>query len=194
MGVGKSTLVGAIACEYGLPIYAEHFRQIPYWKDSYTGKNPDFMKMQIAFLVQYLRNIESMKRAEHFIADNQFYAGPVFVHAQHMMNLLSDTDYEVYMQFFRVLNLRFPREVTTIVISDSPQAILGRVRSRSRKEEASVELEYIDALCKSWELFTKGGIPCGDVPETIVIKVGNLAEGAIPKTITDLLVKERSIV
>ena len=194
MGVGKSTICSAIIKETGFKLIKEQFLDNPYWADSLSGKNPQFYKMQIEFMTQYITNLTYLKENpyEDIILDAQFVSGLAFSTVQAELGLIDEVDYQSYKKRFIALSRLMAsdlRKVEHVLLIDSPENVHQRVISREREEEKTTTREQVELICSKFvELPNIMKMICG--LEIKVIDVEGLKEGQIPIEIKNILKRE----
>jgi deoxyadenosine/deoxycytidine kinase len=188
MGVGKSEASIELARRRGVMLVEENYRDNPYWAETISGAKPQFMKMQIAFMNQYLENVSRVKSAEitRAVFDNQIIAGPAFVNAQTVLGMISQVDADVYLDRFRLMMAfigDYVRQIDHVIMLDDPKKIIGRVKLRAvenREEESDVPEALIYELHRQF-LSLKGYLAKEFSVGSRIVTLGDTKRGDLPK-------------
>ena len=184
MGVGKSTIVEAIKNKWDIPTITEKFEDNPYWGDAYAGKNPEFLKMQISFMNQYIENFIMLSdhQALSIVMDNQFLSGYAFVMAQYAEGMINAKDMRTYVTRHHLLCCVFLpvlKSIRHFILVDSERSILKKILNRDREQEDSISLSYLKNLNYHFRALSDR-MAAGHNLTVPLINVGGLKEGTIP--------------
>ena len=204
MGVGKTTLIASMkryleAKGIMVKVYYERFADNPYWRDMYINQNnPDPLKLQIAFMNQYIENVIDISNIDQMlenapeivIMDQQLYAGLRFARTQNSIGLMNDTDFEQYKIRYHLIQKllnqigtdtkRVIDSMYDFVIDDSAENIQKKIEERDRPEEKNLPEGFVSSLSSNFaELASRQGF--------IRIDGASFEKGEIPTEILTLL-------
>lgn len=190
MGIGKTTILEETIRRYHGSYVKERFEDNPYWKAAYAGEEPEFLKMQIEFMTQYIKTINDVLSDrddddEKLILDQFFYTWP-FIMTQNKMGLINDVDKECYLRRWRVLKKAFKDKlvkVKNIILIDKSENIFKKIKERNREAEAGLTFEFINCLNN---FFTHPEYLASFVGGPTIVNVENLEKGDIPFEIEKL--------
>jgi len=202
MGIGKTTVIEAIAKEYNGRIIPEQFENNPYWKAAYAGEQPEFLKMQIQFMNQYIETLLMLSHEDHegklIILDQCFYTLP-FIMTQNALGLINDVDKDCYLQRWALLRRTFMPvlgEIANVILWDTNKNIYKKLQDRGREAEKGIPFdfiqkmsacfrspEYMETFVSSYLIRSEMGWESG----VVTTSVCGLEKGEIPGDIRELL-------
>ncbi len=150
MGIGKTTIIENIKKKYEVTVLPEQFEDNPYWQDAYAGKEPEFLKMQIEFMNQYIDNLLFVEAFEEgtIILDQCFYTLP-YVWTQSALGLINEKDFNCYLRRWNLLKrLLFDKLLLlhSFILWDSSENIYKKIQDRGREEERNLPFEFINKM------------------------------------------------
>jgi deoxyguanosine kinase len=111
--------------------------------DFYADRERWALGMQLAFLIpryEQLRTIP-LSRSRPVVADYTQAKDPIFARA-----LLHDREVELYERLSAGLDASVSRPDLTVYLDARNDVLPDRIRRRNRPYEASIDVEYLDAL------------------------------------------------
>ena len=142
IGVGKSTLVGILAEEFGWQPYYELVADHPYLDDYYADRERWGFHSQIWFLSQrYEQHQEIADTPVSVCQDRSIYEDyEVFVKGLLEQRIFSHRDFRTYRRLFQSLTQ-----------SITPPTLQERINGRSRSYERAIPIDYLAQLNRRYE-------------------------------------------
>lgn len=148
IGVGKSTLVGLLAEEWGWQPYYEIAEEHPYLTDYYGDRMRWGFHSQIWFLAQrYEQHQAIAEEVRPLCQDRSIYEDyEVFVKSLRDQGILAERDFRTYQKLFFTL-VRGIRPPTLLVYlrADLP-TLRTRIGGRARGYEQEIPSVYLESL------------------------------------------------
>jgi deoxyadenosine/deoxycytidine kinase len=153
IGVGKSTLVGILAEEFGWQPYYELVAEHPYLDDYYADRERWGFHSQIWFLSQrYEQHQEIADTPVSVCQDRSIYEDyEVFVKGLLEQGILSHRDFRTYRRLFYALVRGVTPPTLLIYLRASMSTLLERINSRSRPYEGAIPDAYLEQLNRRYE-------------------------------------------
>ena len=162
IGVGKSTLTQDLAQALGFDPILEEVVGNPYLADFYKDMGKYGAMMQIWLLNHRFRQHRefvariSLGKIKGVVQDRTIWEDTIFARMlnQHPDKLISDKDYNTYLDLFDNMVLRelvFPQIM--IYLDCSPETAIKRINSRGRMMESAVSLDYLRMLKENYDQF-----------------------------------------
>jgi deoxyadenosine/deoxycytidine kinase len=165
IGVGKSTLTKKLAKALDFEAVQEDAFSNPYLPKFYQDMGSYVFRMQIWFLNHRVRQHRRLAAKIHsgksrgIVKDRTVWEDRVFAKMfnQGPSQLLSSIDYRTYLEIFDCMMGEDPSLPELLLYLDcKPETAFRRMRTRGRKSEKSaVDLNYLKALRKAYEMFLK---------------------------------------
>lgn len=174
IGSGKTTLTGLLTNRFGWVAHYESVDENPYMTDFYNNMNRWSFNIQVYFLTQRFKSIQSIQWTNSpsatVIQDRTIYED-VYIFAENLvsMGLMSARDYKTYLDLFSLMNSFIRQPDLIIYLKASVQTLLHNIRQRNRSFEVDIDIHYLERLNESYERWAdsyKG--------EMLVIDVDNL--------------------
>lgn len=153
IGVGKSTLVGILAEEFGWQPYYELVADHPYLDDYYAEQERWGFHSQIWFLSQrYEQHLEIADTPISVCQDRSIYEDyEVFVKGLLEQQIVSHRDFRTYRRLFHSLTQSITPPTLLVYLNASVPTLLERINGRSRPYERAIPAEYLAQLNRRYE-------------------------------------------
>jgi deoxyadenosine/deoxycytidine kinase len=153
IGVGKSTLVGILAEEFGWQPYYELVAEHPYLDDYYADRERWGFHSQIWFLSQrYEQHLEIADTPVSVCQDRSIYEDyEVFVKGLLEQRIFSHRDFRSYRRLFHALVRGVTPPTLLVYLRATVPTLLGRINGRSRPYERAIPAEYLEHLNRRYD-------------------------------------------
>ncbi|MFN8570206.1 MAG: deoxynucleoside kinase [Kouleothrix sp.] len=153
IGVGKSTLVGILAEEFGWQPYYELVADHPYIDDYYEDRERWGFHSQIWFLSQrYEQHLEIADTPIAVCQDRSIYEDyEVFVKGLLEQRIFSHRDFRTYRRLFQSLTRSLTAPTLLVYLHASVPTLLERINGRSRPYERTIPAEYLAQLNRRYD-------------------------------------------
>jgi deoxyadenosine/deoxycytidine kinase len=153
IGVGKSTLVGILAEEFGWQPYYELVADHPYLDDYYKDRERWGFHSQIWFLTQrFDQHLEIEDTPTSVLQDRSIYEDyEVFVKGLLEQGIFSHRDFRTYRRLFQALTQRISPPTLLVYLQASVPTLLTRINGRNRPSEAGIPVEYLTQLNRRYD-------------------------------------------
>lgn len=146
VGVGKSTLTGALAKRLNFQTSLEKVDHNPYLEKFYHDFERWSFHLQIYFLAERFKEQKKMfEMGGGFVQDRSIYEDTgIFAKMHADQGTMSKTDYETYTSLYEamVMTPYFPHPDVLIYIEGSLPSILARIKERGREMEIQTDVSY----------------------------------------------------
>lgn len=146
VGVGKSTLTGALAKRLNFQTSLEQVDHNPYLEKFYHDFERWSFHLQIYFLAERFKEQKKMfEMGGGFVQDRSIYEDTgIFAKMHADQGTMSKTDYETYTSLYEamVMTPYFPHPDVLIYIEGSLPSILARINERGREMEIQTDVSY----------------------------------------------------
>lgn len=146
VGVGKSTLTGALAKRLNFQTSLEQVDHNPYLEKFYHDFERWSFHLQIYFLAERFKEQKKMfEMGGGFVQDRSIYEDTgIFAKMHADQGTMSKTDYETYTSLYEamVMTPYFPHPDVLIYIEGSLPSILTRIKERGREMEIQTDVSY----------------------------------------------------
>lgn len=153
IGVGKSTLVGILAEEFGWQPYYELVADHPYLDDYYTDQERWGFHSQIWFLSQRFEQHQEIADTPVSVCqDRSIYEDyEVFVKGLLEQGIFSHRDFRTYRRLFQALVRNVTPPTLLVYLRASVPTLLERINGRSRPYERTIPAAYLEQLNRRYE-------------------------------------------
>ncbi|HUJ31026.1 MAG TPA: deoxynucleoside kinase [Candidatus Acidoferrum sp.] len=143
IGAGKTTLAQLLALHLNATLILEDVDGNAFLPDFYRDKDRWALGTQLAFLISRYEQLRTIppSRNRPVVADYTQAKDPIFARA-----LLHDREVELYERVSAGLDASIFRPDLTVYVDARNDVLLDRIRRRNRPYEASIDVEYLDAL------------------------------------------------
>ena len=152
IGVGKTTLSKLLAKELAARTVLEEFEDNPFLREFYRDKDRVAFQTQIYFLLARYKQQEALRQHDLFsravVSDYLFAKDRIFAY----MNL-SEPELQLYEKIYDLLRPNLVQPDLVIYLQARPEVLVRRLRKRGRDFEMSVQVDYLEELMRSYNLF-----------------------------------------
>jgi len=140
LGAGKTTLAKALANKLESHLILETFRNNPFLKDLYADKIESKFPAEVFFLMERFEQLspEIFDNNDLIIADYLIDKTSLFAAIN-----LEEKEIKLFQRIFSTVKNQITTPHALVYIEQSPEEAFKHVRSRGRKLEAEVSLEYL---------------------------------------------------
>jgi len=157
VGAGKSTIANKISEYLGYKIISEPIDDNPYFLDSYKDMKNNGFKMQVYMLTERSKQLISANNLKDVIFDRTLLEDPIFVAAQHDLQLFNDIDFKTYNDFYEYViipTLAQRNEFDLLIyLKVTTNKAIERIKLRGREYELNVPKEYWERLNHRYDDF-----------------------------------------
>ncbi|PNQ84861.1 deoxynucleoside kinase [Paenibacillus polymyxa] len=150
VGVGKSTLTGALASRLGFKTSLEQVDHNPYLEKFYHDFERWSFHLQIYFLAERFKEQKNIfLSGGGFVQDRSIYEDTgIFAKMHADQGTMNPTDYETYTSLFEAMVMTpfFPHPDVLIYLEGSLPSILSRIEERGREMEIQTERSYWEQM------------------------------------------------
>lgn len=148
IGVGKSTLVEALAEAFGWQPYFELVADHPYLDDFYADKHRWGFHSQMWFLAQrFEQQREIADTPIAVIQDRSIYEDyEVFAKGLLEQGIMSHRDFRTYRKLYQALIQSTTPPTVLVYLRASVPRLLERIKGRARPSEQAIGAEYLEQL------------------------------------------------
>jgi len=147
IGAGKTTLAQLLALHLGATLILEDVDGNAFLPDFYADRERWALGAQLAFLISRYEQLRTIppSRSKPVVSDYTQAKDPIFARA-----LLHDREVELYERLSVGLDASVSRPDLTVYVDARNDVLLDRIRRRNRPYEASIDVEYLDALREAY--------------------------------------------
>lgn len=188
IGVGKTTLVDALASRLDATQVLEEWEDNPFLKPFYDGKAHAAFQTELFFLLsRYRQQRELVQRklfADTLVADYVFEKSRLFAYLN-----LDDTDLLIFDKLFAALAEGLPKPDVVIYLQAPTDVLMKRIHGRGRPEERSIARDYIAELGQAYNHYYFHY----DATPLLVVNTEAVDFSRRPEDVDDLLKQLRSL-
>ena len=153
IGVGKSTLVEALAAAFGWQPYYELVAEHPYLDDFYADKQRWGFHSQMWFLAQrFEQQLEIADTPIAVIQDRSIYEDyEVFAKGLLEQGILSHRDFRTYRKLYQALVHSTTPPSLMIYLRATVPTLLKRIKQRARPNEQHIQANYLERLNQRYD-------------------------------------------
>ena len=152
IGVGKTTLTKLLSKELNARTVLEEFEDNPFLREFYRDKDRVAFQTQIYFLMARFKQQEALRQHDLFsraiVSDYLFAKDRIFAY----MNL-SEPELQLYERIYDLLRPRLVQPDVVIYLQARPEVLVRRLRKRGRDFEATIQVDYLEDLMRSYNSF-----------------------------------------
>lgn len=140
LGAGKTTLAKALTKKLECYLVLETFRNNPFLKDLYADKKESKFPTEVFFLMERFEQLSSsiFEKNDLVIADYLIDKTELFASIN-----LEDREQKLFQRIFSSVKNQITTPHALIYIEQTPEQAYKHVKSRGRKLENEVSLEYL---------------------------------------------------
>lgn len=187
LGAGKTTLAKKLSSTLEVTLVLEAFLNNPFLKGLYENKEENKFPAEVFFLMERFEQLspDLFAKNELIIADYLIDKTQLFAETN-----LSGKELTLFNRIFETVKSQIQPPDALIYIDQTPEEALHHVKSRGRKLETEVSLEYLSYIDQKYLALINSpsfAVPIYRVKATDLRKDFNSCIG----NIIDFLVKER---
>ena len=154
IGAGKTTLATSLSQCLNLPVYYEEVIENDYLQDFYKDMKTFAFPLQVYLLNRRFRQQQQIIwQNKGGVQDRTIYEDSIFARMLMQSGHMSERDYNTYLELFKNMS-NFMRKPNVIIFLDvNAEESYERIKKRARDMEATISLEYLQALAKAYETF-----------------------------------------
>lgn len=148
IGAGKSTLTQILADTFGWSPFFESVDDNPYLADFYAEMRRWSFNLQVFFLSSRFKHQQGIEaQPGSVVQDRSIYEDvEIFARNLHDMELMDGRDYVNYCELFSIMTSYLePPDLLIYLRADVP-TLVRHIQARGREFEASIRLDYLEAL------------------------------------------------
>ena len=188
IGVGKTTLVEALAERLDATQVLEEWEENPFLKPFYDGKAHSGFQTELFFLLsRYRQQRELAQRklfADTLVADYVFEKSRLFAYLN-----LDDSDLLIFDKLYATLAEGLPKPDLVVYLQAPTDLLMRRIQGRGRPEERSIAREYITELGQAYSHYFFHY----DATPLLVVNTEDVDFSKRPEDVDDLLRQLRSL-
>jgi deoxyadenosine/deoxycytidine kinase len=188
IGVGKTTLVEALAERLDATQVLEEWEENPFLKPFYDGKAHSAFQTELFFLLsRYRQQRELVQRklfADTLVADYVFEKSRLFAYLN-----LDDSDLLIFDKLYAALAEGLPKPDVVIYLQAPTEMLMKRILGRGRPEERGIEREYIAELGQAYSHYYFHY----DATPLLVVNTEDVDFSKRPEDVDDLLKQLRTL-
>lgn len=188
IGVGKTTLVEALAERLDATQVLEEWEENPFLKPFYDGKAHSAFQTEVFFLLsRYRQQRELVQRklfADTLVADYVFEKSRLFGYLN-----LDDSDLSIFEKLYSALSEGLPKPDVIIYLQAQTDVLMRRIQSRGRPEERGIAREYITELGQAYNHYYFHY----DATPLLVVNTEDVNFSRRPEDVDDLLKQLRTL-
>ncbi|ALQ65874.1 deoxynucleoside kinase [Bacillus cereus] len=151
IGVGKTSLAKAISAHMQLHLLKEIVDENPFLGKFYEDIDEWSFQTEMFFLCNRYKqlediNIKYLNQRKPVIADYHIFKNLIFA-----SRTLKDSQYDKYMQIYRILTQDMPVPNVIVYLTASLETLQKRIAMRGREFEKNMDPNYLLQLTKDYE-------------------------------------------
>jgi deoxyadenosine/deoxycytidine kinase len=157
IGAGKTTLASKLAKHFGWEVLYEAVEGNPYLSDFYGDMERWAFHLQIYFLKSRYEQVMQIQQSnKRIIQDRTIYEDAyIFALNLYQSGVMSENDYNTYKGIFDLMMETVKAPDLTIYLKAGMPKLISQIKKRGRDFESNISEDYLLALNKHYEDFTK---------------------------------------
>jgi deoxyguanosine kinase len=152
IGVGKTTLAGALAAATGARQVLEQVEENPFLAAFYKDRRRFAFQTQLFFLLSRYRQMQAVVQRDLFqsavVSDYLFQKDRIFASIN-----LSDEEMRLYDQILPLLERDLPKPDRVVFLRADLPVVLTRIEKRGRTFEKGIDPDYLKTLDEAYNYF-----------------------------------------
>jgi len=152
IGVGKTTLAGALAEKLGGRLVAEAVEENPFLPSFYQDRRKHAFQAQLFFLLSRFQQQQELFQQDLFsqvtVSDYLFAKDRIFATLT-----LDPNELALYERVWELMGPRVVKPDLVVYLQARLDVLLARIRKRARDFERHFDAGYLDSLCKAYSDF-----------------------------------------
>lgn len=152
IGAGKTSFAQLLAREFNAKLVLERFKENPFLPRFYEDKDRYAFPLELSFLADRQEQLleEVGQGSNSVVSDYDIFKSLVFAKIT-----LPGEEFEVYQKFFDLITKELRKPDLYIYLHQNPERLLENIKTRGRKYEQNIELEYLEKIEKGYLEFIK---------------------------------------
>ncbi|MBI5504578.1 MAG: deoxynucleoside kinase [Deltaproteobacteria bacterium] len=191
IGVGKSSLAGALARHYGAQLVSEPVEENPFLPRFYEEPERYALTAQLSFLVERYRQQQELVQVDLFqqsvVTDYVFAKDRIFAGLT-----LGPDELTLYERIYGLLDSRIRKPDLVVFLDAEAEVLLRRLKKRDRPYERRIGRQYIEKVAEAYRRFFHGYkdspllvVSCSDIDfvengghlADLVREIGSMGQG-----------------
>lgn len=158
IGAGKTTLTEMLAKRYGWKAHFEPVNNNPYLEEYYKDMKRWSFNIQIYFLSKRFKDVVEISKSKDTIIQDRtiFEDARIFAPNLHDMGLMSDCDFDNYIDLFDLMVSLVRLPDLLIYIRSSVPTLVDHIERRGREYEKGIRIDYLKGLNDRYEKWIDG--------------------------------------
>jgi len=152
IGVGKTTVVEALARELTARIVLEEVEENPFLSRFYKDQRQYAFQTQLYFLLSRYRQQQELLQQDLFkrstVADYLFAKDRLFAYLT-----LDEDELKLYERLHGMLSERVIKPDLVVYLQASVDVLMDRIRGRGRQYERAISREYMEEVVRAYNYF-----------------------------------------
>lgn len=153
IGVGKTTLAGRLAQDWGMPLLLEKFLDNPFLPLFYENPERYAFSTETAFLAERYRQMHEEMEAldwknRGLVADYTFYKSLIFA-----SRTLAPPEAALFKDLFGIINRQLPQPQLLVYLSSPPGRLMRNIQNRGRDFEQNITRNIWSVLRSPTSIF-----------------------------------------
>ena len=152
VGSGKASLAKRLAKSFGGELFLENPRENPFLSRFYQNNRQAALPAQLFILFQRARVLDHIRQSDLFsnVRITDFLVDKDRLFAE---RVLDRSEFALYRQVYRTLDLNPPQPNLVIYLQAPPDALMRRIASRGFESEKGIDPGYLERQCESYANF-----------------------------------------
>src|SRR5699024_9449361 len=151
IGVGKTSLAEKLRSEFNFYLLKEIVEENPFLDKFYDNIDEWSFQTEMFFLCNRYKqlediNIKYLNQRKPVVADYHIFKNVIFA-----SRTLKDSQYDKYMQIYRILTQDMPVPNVIVYLTASLETLQRRIAMRGREFEKNMDPNYLLQLTKDYE-------------------------------------------
>ncbi|MFT4572247.1 MAG: deoxyguanosine kinase [Hyphomicrobiaceae bacterium] len=155
IGVGKTSLAGALAREYDARLVSEPLEENPFLARYYEDPDRYALTAQLSFLVERYRQQQELVQMDLFeqatVSDYVFAKDRIFAEL-----VLAPDELSLYETIYGLLDARLRKPDLVVFLDADTDVLVRRLRKRNRSYERRIGREYLEKVAEAYRRFFHG--------------------------------------
>lgn len=153
IGSGKTTLTQILTDTFGWKAQYEMADDNPYLQDFYADMQRWSFNLQVYFLTKRFQSIQRIRWSPETVVQDRTIYEDAYIFADNLrhMNLISQRDFNSYMELFNIMNSFLTPPDLLIYLRASVPTLMRQIKTRNRSYETGIRPEYLSQLNDRYE-------------------------------------------
>ena len=152
VGSGKAGIANRLAKSFGGEPFLQDPKENPFLSRFYRNNRQAALPAQLFLLFQRSRVLDGVRQSDLFstVRITDFLIGKDIQFAE---RVLQRSEFALYQQVCRTLDLNPPRPSLVIYLQAPPDVLMRRIASRGLEQEKGIGLRYLEQTCEAYASF-----------------------------------------